>query len=101
MRGLKGELQMRGLKGEVMVYKGRATLAAGVIVAAFALTVSFSSAPATAASLSSKAKIVVMSTSPAKPTAGQTYTMRFEIMKDGAAFPMKSVACYGTVGGRL
>jgi hypothetical protein len=80
--------------------KGRVALAVGVIVAAFALVFGLSSTPASARSMA-KAKVVVTSTSPAQPVAGQTFTMKFELRRLGVALHMVEAACYATAGGRL
>src|SRR5712691_4869257 len=82
-----------------MVNKGRAALAAGVIVAAFALVLGFSSAPASARSTGT-AHIVVLSTSPARPTAGQKFTAKFQLMKAGVPLPISSVGCFAAIDGR-
>jgi hypothetical protein len=79
---------------------GRVALAAGVIVAAFALVLGFSSSPASAKSMA-RTKIVVTSTSPAQPVAGQTFTMKFELRKLGVPLHMADVACYATAGGKF
>jgi hypothetical protein len=74
-------------------------LAAGIIVVAFALVLGFSSSPAAAKSMA-RTKLVVTSTSPAQPVAGQTFTMKFELRRLGATLPMRDVACYATAGGK-
>jgi hypothetical protein len=48
-----------------------------------------------------RTKIVITSTSPAQPTAGQTYTMKFELRKLGVPLRMGAVGCYATAGGKL
>jgi hypothetical protein len=78
---------------------GRVALTAGVIVAAFALVLGLASSPASAKSMA-RTKIVVTSTSPAQPVAGQTFTMRFELRRAGLPLHMADVSCYGTAGGR-
>ena len=45
--------------------------------------------------------MVVTSTSPAQPVAGQTFTMKFELRKLGVAIHMAGVGCYATAGGKL
>jgi hypothetical protein len=80
--------------------KGRIAFAAGVLVAAFALVFGFSSTPASARSLA-KTKVIVTSTSPAQPVAGQTFTMNFQLRRLGVTLHMVEAACYATAGGRL
>jgi hypothetical protein len=80
--------------------KGRTTLAAGVIIAVFAVVFGFSSSPASAGSLA-RTKLVITSRTPASPTAGQTYTMTFQLQKAGLPLGLVGVGCYATAGGRL
>jgi hypothetical protein len=48
-----------------------------------------------------RTKIVVTSTSPAQPVAGQTFTMKFELRRLDVPIHMAGAACYATAGGRL
>jgi hypothetical protein len=79
--------------------KGRVALVAGVIVAALAIVFGFSSSPASARS-SGSARVVLTSTSPSQPTAGQKFTMYFQLRKAGGVLHMADAACYGSVAGR-
>lgn len=70
------------------------------LACAFAVVLGLASAPASARSLA-RTKIVVTSTSPAQPVAGQTFTMKFELRKLGVPIHMAKAACYATAGGKL
>jgi hypothetical protein len=67
---------------------------------AFALVLGLSSTSASAKSLGGT-KMVVTSTSPAQPVAGQTFTMKFELRKLGVPLHLVQAACYATAGGKL
>jgi hypothetical protein len=82
-----------------MVNKGRAALAAGMIAAAVALVLGFSSAPASATTTGTT-HIVIVSKSPSQPTAGQKFTVKFQLQKAGVAQPISSVGCFAAIGGR-
>jgi hypothetical protein len=79
--------------------KGRVAFAIVVLVAAAALVLGFSSAPASARSLRFQ-EVVIAGTSPAAVTAGQTYTINFELMRGDEARHIADVACYAVAGGR-
>ncbi len=65
-------------------------------VASVALGVSVASA--TTSRTASRQKVVVLSTSPAAPTAGQSFTQTFSLMKRGVPQHMQSVACFAMSG---
>jgi hypothetical protein len=47
-----------------------------------------------------KPRVTVLSTSPATPVAGQTFTMTFAVMKLGQQYPYAKFGCLGMTGGR-
>jgi hypothetical protein len=73
--------------------------AAGFLGCALALVLGFSSAPASARSLG-QPQIVLVSTSPAEPTAGQTFTAKFKLMKAGVPQRIIAVNCFAGIAGR-
>jgi hypothetical protein len=80
--------------------RSRPFWAAISLACAFVVVLGFASTPASARS-SARIKIVVTSTSPAQPVAGQTFTMKFELSKLGVPLHMAGVACYATAGGKF
>ena len=79
--------------------KGRVAFAIGVVAAAFALVLGFSSAPASARTMQFQ-EVVIVGTSPAAVTAGQTYTISFQLMRGDDARHIAGVGCYAIAGGR-
>jgi hypothetical protein len=77
--------------------KGRVALAAGLIVAALALVLGFSSTSAPAALLA-KTKLVITGTSPAQPTAGEDFTINFQLRKGGAPIHIADIGCHAQIG---
>jgi hypothetical protein len=67
------------------------------LVCAFAVVLGLASAPASARS-TARIKLVVTSTSPAQPTAGQAFTMKFELTRLGLPLHMAGVGCYARTG---
>jgi hypothetical protein len=59
-----------------------------------------STAPTAEAAQLRKPRVTVLSTSPATPVAGQTFTMTFAVMKLGVYYPYSKIACLGMVAGR-
>ena len=88
------------MKSRLLHTRVRPFRVAACLGCAFALVLGLSSTPASAKSLSGT-KMVLTSTSPAQPVAGQTFTMKFELRKFGVAIHMPKAACYATVGGKL
>jgi len=80
--------------------KRRAAFAVGVIVAACALVLGFSSATASARGLAGP-QIVLVGTSSAQVTAGQTFTITFALAGATRPLHITGVACYALAGGRL
>ena len=71
-----------------------------ILACASALVLGFSSGPASARTQSNKAQIVVISTSPAQPTAGANFSGKFKLMKAGTALHITTVNCMAQINGR-
>jgi hypothetical protein len=80
--------------------KARVAFVAGVVLTAFALVLGFSSATASAKGLG-LTEIVLVGTSPAQVTAGQTFTATFALARAGVPRHMTGVTCFALAGGRL
>src|SRR5712691_11552111 len=80
--------------------KGRAAFVAGVIVTASALVLGFSSATASAKGLAGT-EIVLVGTSPAQVTAGQTFTITFALARSDTPRHMTGVNCYALAGSKV
>ena len=80
--------------------KRRVAFAVGVVMTACALVLGFSSATASARGLAGT-QIVLVGTSPAQVTAGQTFTITFGLARVVVPRHMTAVACYALAGGKL
>jgi hypothetical protein len=70
------------------------------LACAFAVVLGLASTPASAKSMA-RTKLVVTSTSPAQPVAGQTFTMKFELKTGTVSQHIGEIGCYATAGGKL
>jgi hypothetical protein len=77
--------------------KRRVSLAIGVILAAFALVLGFSSTSAPAGVMAAT-KLVITSTSPSHPIAGQDFRINFQLQKGGMPLQIKDVGCHAQIG---
>ena len=80
--------------------KGRVAFVAVLIATASALVLGFSSATASAKGLGGT-EIVLVGTSSAQVTAGQTFTATFALVSPDGPRHIAAVACYALAGGRL
>ena len=80
--------------------KRRVAFAVGVIMTVCTLVLGFSSATASARGLAGT-EIVLVGTSPAQITAGQTFTVTFALARAEVPRHMTDVSCYALAGGKL
>jgi hypothetical protein len=81
--------------------KGRVALVAGVIAAVCALLLGLSGVPASASASARGTKVVIVDMSPSQPTAGQSFTMKFQLVKNGVGQHIADFGCYAQAGGRV
>jgi hypothetical protein len=74
---------------------------AACLACAFVVVLGLSSAPASATSQSRGTKLIVTDTQPSQPTAGQNYTMYFQLQKGGVPLTLVDGGCYALAGGRV
>lgn len=79
--------------------KRRLAVAIGTMGVALALVLGFSSGPASARGTQFQ-EVVIVGASPAAVTAGQTYTISFQLMRGDQARNIAGVGCYAIAGGR-
>jgi hypothetical protein len=82
--------------------KGASLLFLVVSVAILVLALGLSSASATISQQSgTRKKLVVLSTSPAQPISGKSYTMTFALQSAGLNLPMATFDCFAMGNNRL
>lgn len=80
--------------------RSRSLWIAACLACAVGLVLALSSAPASARTLA-RTKLLITRTSPAQPTAGQTYTMWFQLKRGDITYRQKSIGCYATADGKV
>jgi hypothetical protein len=75
--------------------------AAAALVCVVALALGFSSSPASARTEGGAARIVASNVAPAQPTAGQAWTVTFQVKnRAGEAKALDSLACMAQIAGK-
>jgi hypothetical protein len=81
--------------------KGRVAFVATVIATACALVLGYSSSTASARGMARSTEIVLIGTSPAQVTAGQTFTITFGLARSEVPRHIIAVGCFALAGGKV